>query len=74
MVEYPEVRKEMEAKGYQMSDEEYENHIRYARRKANMAGRGERYVPLLLPDVIRENAIRTAINSVTMGLMMLDMA
>lgn len=72
MIEYPEIREQMEAEGFKMTDEEYAGHIAYARRKAEVAGKQEDYIPYLLPDVIKEHYMREAINSFTMGLMELD--
>lgn len=71
-IEYPEIREQMRSKGYEMSDQEWADHIAYARRKAEVAGKSEDYLPLLLPDVVKEHYIRTAINSFTMGLMELE--
>lgn len=47
-----------------MSDEEWDEQLAYARRKAKCAGKDESYIPYLLPDVIREFFIRAAINMI----------
>ena len=73
-MEYPEIKEQMERQGYQMTDEEFSEHLAYARRKAEVVGKQEDYIPLLLPDVIKEHYMRKAINSFTMGLMELDRA
>lgn len=70
--EYQEIRERAEADGYKVTDEEYSNLVTYARRKAVSAGKGEDYMPYLLPDVIKEYFIRSAINYVGFGIMAID--
>lgn len=62
-MEYSDVRKMMEERGFALDDGEYQEVLAYARRKAECAGKGEPYLPLLLPDVIRERAFRSWINA-----------
>ncbi len=69
---YPEIREEMEAAGYRMDDATYENIVSYARRKAEVSGKDESYLPYLLPDVIREHFTRVAINAFTVEVMKLQ--
>ena len=62
MQDYREIRESMEKEGYRLQDGEYENLLEYARRKAKSAGKDESYLPLLLPDVIKEYFFRAYIN------------
>lgn len=62
MQDYREIRESMEKEGYKLQDGEYENLLEYARRKAKVAGKDESYLPLLLPDVIKEYFFRAYIN------------
>ena len=67
---YAEIRAELEADGYRLNDEEYMELVTYARRKAACAGKGEDYLPYLLPDVIKEHFVRMAINAYSLARMM----
>lgn len=69
VVEYQKIREELEADGYKVEDEEYPQIVEYARRKARSAGKDESYLPLLLPDVIREWLTRRAINLYSIAVM-----
>ena len=62
MQDYREIRESMEKEGYKLQDGEYEDLMEYARRKAKAAGKDESYLPLLLPDVIKEYFFRAYIN------------
>ena len=62
MQDYREIRESMEKEGYKLQDGEYENLLEYARRKAKNSGKDESYLPLLLPDVIKEYFFRAYIN------------
>ncbi len=66
---YPEIRKKAEDAGYHMDDEEYGKIVAYAKRKAAFSGKGDSYIPYLLPDVIREYFVRVAINSFSIELL-----
>ena len=66
---YQDVRKRMEAAGYKVGDEEFPQILSYAKRKAEIAGKEESYLALLLPDVIREWVIRRTINRYSMAMM-----
>lgn len=70
MQDYREIRESMEKEGYRLQDGEYENLLEYARRKAKSAGKDESYLPLLLPDVIKEYFFRAYINLA--GLMVME--
>lgn len=59
---YREIRESMEEEGYKLQDRKYENLLKYARRKAKTAGKDESYLPMLLPDVIKEYFFRAHIN------------
>lgn len=72
MCSYAEIREEMEKSGYSLEDSEYEKVVAYAKRKAEVSGKDESYMPYLLPDVIREWVTRKAINAVTMAAMTAD--
>lgn len=60
---YKSIRKQTAEEGYSVSDTVFGDLVGYARRKAEIAGQGEAYIPMLLPDVIREWCIRNAINA-----------
>lgn len=66
-LEYPEIKEQLEADGFSLTDEEYAKAVSYSRRKAEVAGENESYVPYLLPDVIREWSMRQAINYFTLS-------
>lgn len=67
--EYADIRERMEESGYSLADGEFTELVDFARRKAEIAGKDESYVPLLLPDVIRERAFRVALNARAAALM-----
>lgn len=69
VTEYQDIRKDMEADGYPLEDEQFSDLVEYARRKARGAGKDETYIPLLLPDVIREWFVRNAVNTLSMAAM-----
>ena len=62
---YEGIRKDAEEQGYSMTDEKFTELVRYAERKAAVAGKDESYIP----DVIKEYFIRNAINEVSTGMM-----
>lgn len=72
MMNYPEIRADMEKRGYAVDDAQYEEVVAYARRKAAVSGKDESYMPYLLPDIIKEWVVRKAINAVTMAAMSAD--
>lgn len=51
---YVEILKEMGLTEENLPENEYEDALKYARRKAKLTGHDEGYIPLLLPDVIKE--------------------
>ena len=59
------IRRDAEADGYRLTDEQFGKLVQYVRRKALVSGRNEAYVPYLLPDVIKEYFGRRAINTLT---------
>lgn len=63
MSAYKNIRKKAAEDGYSVSDAVFGDLITYAKRKAEIAGQGETYIPILLPDVIKEWCIRNAINA-----------
>ena len=69
MRSYTTIREEMENAGYVLEDSEFEKVVAYARRKAEVSGKDESYMPYLLPDVIREWITRQAINAVSIAAM-----
>lgn len=69
MQEYEEIRKECEKQGSKVDDEEFEDLLSYARRKADVLGKGESYISYLLPDVIREYLFRNTVNAISMAIM-----
>lgn len=66
---YPGIRERMEVEGYKVSDDEFSQILSYGKRKAEASGKGESYLPFLLPDLIREWLIRQAMNRYSMGMM-----
>lgn len=66
---YQDVRERMEEDGYKVGDDEFSQILSYARRKAEASGKGESYLPFLLPDVIREWLIRQAVNQYSIAMM-----
>ena len=64
-MEFPEAREELEKEGYILTDVQFLENVQYARRKAALSGKGEEYLPLLLPDVIREYFFRMALNQLS---------
>ena len=50
-VEYQEIRMTLaECEGLHLTDTEFDDVVSYARRKAQVAGKGEDYLPYLLPE------------------------
>ncbi len=70
--DYQGIREKAEADGYKVDDDTFQGLIEYARRKAKTAGRDESYLPLLLPDVIKEWHIRRAINTYSIAMMQIQ--
>lgn len=68
-LKYQGIRERMEADGYRVGDDEFSEIVSYAKRKAETAGKDESYLPLLLPDVIREWVIRQTVNRYSMAMM-----
>lgn len=66
---YQGIRERMEADGYKVGDDEFPKIVSYAKRKAKTAGKDETYLPLLLPDVIREWVIRQTVNRYSLAMM-----
>lgn len=65
MQEYGEIRKSLESKGYIVADSQFQRIVSLARRKANLSGKGEKYIALLLPDVMKDYFYREAVNAGT---------
>ena len=64
MQEFEDLREELEKDGYILSNGEFESLLEYAKRKAKTAGKDESYLPLLLPDVIKEYFFRTGVTGI----------
>ena len=69
MPKYESIRAELEDQGYPLTDELYDELLTYARRKAEVAGKDEGYIPYLLPDVIKEYFFRLMINARSLAMM-----
>lgn len=69
---YEGIRKDAEEQGYSMTDEKFTELVRYAERKAAVAGKDESYIPYLLPDVIKEYFIRKLIYDALNGVAWYD--
>ena len=65
--EYESVKKQLEKDGYKISNVEFSCLVEYARRKAKIVGKGETYIPILLPDMAKEYFYRMAVNMETMS-------
>lgn len=52
--EYNAIRRQAEMDGYILDDDTFEYFVQYAKRKAEIAGKDESYIPYLLTDVIKE--------------------
>lgn len=65
MQEYGDVKIELEKEGYVISDSEFDCIVEYARRKAEASGKSESYLPVLIPDVVKEYFFRAAFNVAT---------
>lgn len=63
MQKYQDIKEEFERNGYKISDAEFFCMVEYARRKVRASGKDEKYLPLLLPDVIREYFFRAAVST-----------
>ena len=66
---YQGIRERMEADGYKVGDDEFVQILSYAKRKADVSGKGESYLPFLLPDMIREWLIRQTVNGYSIAMM-----
>ena len=66
---YQGIRARMEADGYKVGDDEFVQILPYAKRKAEVSGKGESYLPFLLPDMIREWLIRQTVNGYSIAMM-----
>lgn len=60
-----QIRKEMELKGYGLSQEEFEETLSHTRRKLHIIGKDSDYFPLLLEDEIKACFFRNRINAAT---------
>ena len=70
MQEYESVKQQLEKDGYKISNAEFSCLVEYATRKVKIAGKDESYIPILLPDIVKEYFIRTGVNLETMSKMM----
>ena len=70
--EYQSIREKAEADGYKVDDDTFQELIKYARRKAKVAGRDESYLTFLLTDVIKEWCIRRAISVCSIAMMQIQ--
>lgn len=66
---YEDIKQELEKDGYILSNAEFQSLLEYARRKAEVAGKDESYLPLLLPDVIKEYFFRAYITETSLLMM-----
>lgn len=69
MKQYTEIKEQLDKSGMETTDEEFESLVAYARRKAEVAGKDESYLPLLLPDVVKEYFFMNYINGITLARM-----
>lgn len=62
MQEYESIKQQLEKDGYKISNVEFSCLVEYARRKAKIAGKDETYIPILLPDTVKEYIFRKGVN------------
>lgn len=62
MQEYESLKQKLEKDGYKISNVEFSCLVEYARRKAKIAGKDETYIPILLPDTVKEYIFRKGVN------------
>ena len=62
MKEYESIKQQLEKDGYKISNVEFSCLVEYARRKAKIAGKDETYIPILLPDAVKEYIFRKGVN------------
>lgn len=60
----------LEKDGYKISNAEFSCLVEYAKRKVKIAGKDESYIPILLPDMVKEYFFRMGVNLETMSKMM----
>ena len=70
MQEYESVKRQLEKDGYKISNAEFSCLVEYAKRKAKIAGKDENYIPILLPDMVKEYFFRMGVNLEAMSKMM----
>ena len=70
MQEYESVKQQLEKDGYKISNAEFSCLVEYAKRKVKIAGKDESYIPILLPDMVKEYFFRMGVNLETMSKMM----
>lgn len=70
MQEYESVKQQLEKDGYKISNAEFSCLVECAKRKVKIAGKDERYIPILLPDMVKEYFFRMGVNLETMSKMM----
>lgn len=63
MQEYEGIRRNLEKKGYRVADSQFYKIVNLAKRKAIISGKGEKYIELLLPDVVKDYFFREAVNT-----------
>lgn len=63
--ELQKIREEAQKKGFELSDEEFENIVQLAKRKVEISKKGECYLLLLLPDAIKEYYFRACITGIS---------
>lgn len=68
--EYESVKQQLEKDGYKISNAEFSCLIEYAKRKVKIAEKDESYIPILLPDMVKEYFFRMGVNLEVMSKMM----
>lgn len=59
------VRKDMEKKGYVLTEEEYQIILEYTIKKNDRCGKSRGYVPLLLEDEIKDYYFRNTVTAIS---------
>lgn len=70
MQEYESVKQQLEKDGYKISNAEFSCLIEYVKRKVRIAEKDESYIPILLPDMVKEYFFRMGVNLEAMSKMM----
>lgn len=60
-----ELRINIEKDGIKLSEAEYQSVVEYAKRKAEISGKDESYLMVLIPDVIKESLYNSYVTNIS---------